>query len=318
MTRFILLVVGCLAFLPGVTWSQEVVVSDFPIGVGGSVNQDFFRPYYPELQAMADTLHKYPLVRAVITGGADGEHYRQNHDAKNPALALGRAHAVRNLLIYEFHIDSVQIIIQSEDVKAKGARYRYASVRLEWEMFDLDARLDTVENRPPVEKQIVEVQEISKYLPENTGLQLCAGFSSSPFGGIPIVKGAITWKHFVFVEGVLGHTFWNNTFRFEGSDLDTRRRLVGGQVVVYPSGDIPVGIVGGWVHIEEISQKYYEYVRMSEGPVFGLRGSPFDFLSVTAVYNPARQRVASDRISRSKNDQFLVSMTVHIVFGGGK
>jgi len=318
VTRFILLVAGCLALLPGVTWSQEVVVSGFPIGVGGSVSRDFFRPYYPELQAMADTLRKYPLVRAVITGGADGEHYRQNHDAKNPALALGRAHALRNLLIYEFKVDSAQIVIRSEDVKTKGARYRYASVRIAREVSDLDARLDTVENRPPVEKHIIEVKEISRYVPENIGLQLCAGFSSSPFGGIPIVKGAITWKRIVFVEGVLGHTFWNNTFRFEGSNLDTRRRLAGGQVVVYPSRDIPVGIVGGWVRIEEISRKYYEYVRMSEGPLFGLRASPFDFLSVTAAYNPAKQRVAGDRISRSKNDRFLVAITVHIAFGGGK
>jgi len=166
VTRFILLVAGCLALLPGVTWSQEVVVSGFPIGVGGSVSRDFFRPYYPELQAMADTLRKYPLVRAVITGGADGEHYRQNHDAKNPALALGRAHALRNLLIYEFNV------IRSEDVKTKGARYRYASVHIAREVSDLDARLDTVENRPPVEKHIIEVKEISRYVPEKEEYRL--------------------------------------------------------------------------------------------------------------------------------------------------
>jgi len=318
MTRLIGLVAGCLILLAGLVQPQEVIVAGFPVGVGGSVEQDFFRPYYTELRTLADTLHNYPLSRVIITGGADGERYRRNNDAKNPALALGRAHALRNLLMQKFKVDSVQIVIRSEDVKEKGERFRYASARIARELADLESRLDTVESRPPVEKHFTEIREITRNLTEHLGLQLGTGFSSSPFGGIPIVAGAVTWKRVVYVEAFLGHTFWKNTFRFGGLDLDTRRRLSGGQVIVYPLDDIPVGIVGGWVRIEEISQLYYKYVRMSEGPMLGLRASYSDILSVTGVYNPAKQRFAGDVISKSDNDQFLVSMTVHILFGGKK
>lgn len=318
MARYIILVIGCLGLLSGIALSQEVVIKDFPLGVGGSVDMDLFKPYYPELQAIADTLHKYPLARAVITGGADGEQYRQNNDAKNPGLALGRAHVLRDLLIDEFKVDPAQIVIQSDDSRLKGGQYRYAGIRIAREMSELASRLDALENRPPVEKHFTEVKEIGGGLEENLGLQLGLGISSSPFGGIPIAAGALSWKRFLYVEGIVGHTFWNNSFQFEENGLDTKRRLIGGNVIFYPSERLPIGIVGGWIRIEEISQEYYEYVKLSEGPVLGLRVIPFDFLSVTGAYNPAKQRSAGENRSRSENDQFLLYVTAHLAFGGAK
>jgi hypothetical protein len=298
--------------------SQEAVITGFPVGVGGSVDGDFFKPYLPELKSIADVLLRHPLARAVITGGADGWQYRLNNDAKNPALALGRAHMLRSLLIHEFNVDSAQIIMRSEDAKAKGPEYRYASVRVVWELDDLDKRLDTIEQRQPVEKHFTEVKEITNNLTDSIGLQLSAGLSSSPFGAIPVFNGAITWKQNVSFEAVIGHTFWNGTYRFDGSDLDTKRRMIGGQIIVYPLKDLPVGIVGGWIRIEEISKKHHEYVRMSEGPMLGLRTSPFDFLSVTGVYNPSKHRLAGTNIARAKNSQFLLSVSFYTRFGGGK
>ena len=94
MTKRILLVIGCLVLLTGVAAPQEVVIKDFPLGVAGSIGQDIFKPHHDDLKAIADTLNKYPLLRALITGGADGFRYRQANVAKNPALALGRAHAL--------------------------------------------------------------------------------------------------------------------------------------------------------------------------------------------------------------------------------
>jgi hypothetical protein len=92
--------------------------------------------------------------------------------------------------------------------------------------------------------------------------------------------------------------------------------MAGGQVIVYPLSKIPVGAVGGWLRIEEISQRYYRYVKMSEGPVIGLRVTPLEFLSITGVYNPAKHNLTGDIISKSRNGQILISATVHLTFGG--
>ncbi|UCC43967.1 MAG: hypothetical protein JSU65_12770 [Candidatus Zixiibacteriota bacterium] len=318
MTKYTVLVIGCLALMAGPALSQEVVIDGFPVGVGGDVNQDIFREYHSDLKAVADTLHKYPLARAIVTGGADGERYRQNHDAKNPGLALGRAHVLRSLLVNEFDVDSAQIVIRTHHVKTRGARFRFASVRIARELSELEARLDTVENRPPVEKHFIETKEVASDPIESLGLQFGAGLSSSPFGVIPIVASAVTWKRVVYVEGIVGHTFWNNKFQFDGLDLDTKRRLIGGYVIIRPYENLPVGVVGGWVRTEEIAQDYYEYTRLSEGLVLGLRASPLEFLSITGAYNPSKRRVASDQISGAENDQFMISVMAHILFGGEK
>ncbi len=313
-----LLIIGCLVLLAGVALSQEVVITGFPRGVGGSVNPDIIKPYYTELKAISDTLQKYPSVRAVITGGADGEKYRVNNDAKNPSLALGRAHMLRNFMINEFAVDSTRLIVQSKNVASIGARHRYAAIRIEWEISDLDRRLHVVESRPPVEKHFTEVREIVSDFNEFLGLQFNLGFSSSPFGGIPIAASSVTWKRIIYVEGIVGHTFWDNNFLFDNENLDTKRRLVGAHMIVYPYQDLPVGILGGWLRVEEISQKYYEYVKMSEGPVFGLRASLFDHVSLTGVYNPSKHRRAGSDLSHAKNNQFLVYLTAYIATGGEK
>ena len=325
MKKYIIMIIGCLMLFTGVALTQEVVISDFPIGVGGSVDQTIFKPYHSDLKAIADTLEKYPLSRAIITGGADGVQYRQSNDAKNPSLALGRAHALLNYMIAEFDIDSSQIAIRTEDVKTKGPEYRYAGVHIAWEMSHLDnnlsglkAQVDTLMQRPPVEKHFTEVREIPNVLKENLGLQVSAGLSTSPFGGMPILAGALTWKRSIFLEGMVGHTFWNNEFTFEGLDLDTKRRMIGGHVIIFPYENIPIGAVGGWLRVEEIAQDYYEYVRLSEGPVFGLRAQPLEYLSITGAYNPSRHRQAGVLRSTAENDQFMLYITAHLGFGGAK
>ena len=153
---------------------------------------------------------------------------------------------------------------------------------------------------------------------ESFGLQLGAGASTSPFGAMPIVSGAVTWKKVVYVEATVGHTFWKNSFQFAGSDLTTRRRMSGASLIVYPFHKYPIGIVGGWLRIEEISQLYYKYVQMSEGPLLGLRVTPFEYLSITGSFNPSRHRLAGELVSISESDQFLISIMVHKLFGGEK
>jgi hypothetical protein len=318
MKTFTILLLGCLTVLSGSALSQEVVITDFPIGVAGSVNQDIFKPYYSHLRVIADILNTYPLSRAVITGGADGEEYRENHDAKNPSLALGRAHILANLMIDEFNVDSTQLIIQSKDVSVKGGQHRYVSIRIDRELSELDARLSDIEDRPPAERHTTEIREVSHDIVENLRLHVGIGFSTSPFGGLPVVTAGISWKRVFFMEGIAGHTFWNDTFRFENIDLDTKRRIIGGYLIAYPLENIPVGILGGWIRVEEISDKYYKYVKLSEGPVLGLRFSPVNFISITGAYNPARHRIVDDFKSKAKNGQFMAFITAHLELGGQK
>jgi hypothetical protein len=314
----IFMTAGYLLSLASFAASQEVIITDFPMGVGSDANKELFTPYLGKLQSIADTLQKYPLARAIVTGGADGEKYNKNHDAKNPGLALGRAHVLRNLLIDEFKVDSAQIYIQSEDTKAKGSSHRFASVRIISELSTLNERLEALENKPPVEKHFTEVKEITSEYKESLGLQFGAGLSTSPFGGIPIATGAISWKSVLYAEAFAGHSFWNSSFEFEGVDLDTRRRLIGGQIIYFPNENVRLGIVGGWVRIEEISQEYYKFAKLSEGPLLGLRAVPYDFISITGAFNPAKQLIAGDSKSESKNDQFLLTIMFHIAFGGEK
>jgi hypothetical protein len=316
LRKSIAAVISLIALSQGAIRSQEVVISDFPIGVGGDVSASFFEPYYSQLQAVADTLQKYPMALAIVTGGADGTRYLRDNDAKNPGLALGRAHALRNVLLDKFDVDPGQLVIQSRESGSEGGPFRYASVRISMGLNEIGARLDSLALRPPVEKQVTEIREVSTSTVESMGLRFGVGLSSTPFGGLPIVTGAVTWKRIIFVEGLVGHTFWNGSFVFDNSDLDTWRRMAGGQVIVYPLSKIPVGAVGGWLRIEEISQRYYRYVKMSEGPVIGLRVTPLKFLSITGVYNPAKHNLTGDIISKSRNGQILISATVHLTFGG--
>jgi len=304
--------------------AQDVVIKDFPIGVAGSIDPSFFEPYHSQLQAIADTLHAYPKARAIITGGADGEQYHRNNDALNPGLALGRALVLRNLLIHDFKIDSSQIVIWAEDSKILGPDHRYASVRVDRELADLDNRLTIVENRPPIEQHITETKEVPRdsiittNIVENLGLQFGAGLASTPFGVLPAGSFAISWQNTFYVEAIVGHTFWGSTFNFKGTDLDTKRRMIGGSIIYYPDKKVPIGIVGGWIRSEEISQKYYEYVRLSEGLLLGLRANAFDCIQITGGYNPSKRRVGGKLLSDLKDDQFMISVMAYKAFGGGK
>ena len=305
-------------------FSQEVVIPDFPLGVAGSIESGFFEPYKAQLQAVADTLRTYPKARAIIVGGADGEQFRENHDALNPGLALGRALILRNLLVNEFKIDSSQIVIWTEDSHVYGSEHRYASVRVDRELADIDNRLTLLENRPPVERIVTEVRGeprdsiVHTQVIENIGLQFGAGLASSPYGVLPAGSFAIFWKKSFYFEAIVGHSFWNNNYNFNGTDLKTKRRVIGGQFIVYPDPDIPVGIVGGWIRTEEIAQRFYEYVRLSEGLVLGLRAEPLDFIQITGTYNPSKRRVAGTATSDLKEDQFMITVMAFKAFGGGK
>lgn len=314
----LLLLLGSLMLVGASANAQEVVVTDFPLGIGGSVNPSLFRQYQTGLQAVADTLHKYPTARAVIVGAADGERYRANNDAKNPGLALGRAHALREWLIKHYDVDSTQLVIQSKDVALIGPNYRSVSVRVVRESRPSVSVPDAQVVSSPQVLSHSEPPQAARDITEHMGLQVGGGLTTSPYGAIPFVSGAVTWKRIIFVEGTLGYTMWNGTFRFQGIDLETHRRMAGGAVIIYPLTHLPLGLVGGWARVEEISQAYYQYVRLSEGPILGLRTSLLDCITITGAYAPCKQRLAGEAKSEYKSSQFMLSVGVQKIFGGSQ
>lgn len=302
--QFLKMFFGLLLLWSTPAQSEELRITGFPVGVGGSADESIYEPYYPELQRIADSLAASSLARAIITGSADGIRYRQNDDAVNTGLALGRAHALLNLLINKFSVDSSQLIVQSIDVENEGPEYRSVSIRVVRDLEELALRLNTLEARP---------------LPEdNMRLHVGAGLSSSPFGAMPLVTASIDWRGFIYFEGLLGHTFWDESFTFQGNDLNTKSRLAGVQIAVYPFKKTPVGVVGGWMRTEEISQEFYEYVQLSEGLVVGLQARPTDYLTITGAFNPSKRRIVDDLLAQSKNSQLWLSVTLNTAFGGAR
>ena len=327
MNKKLLILIGLIGIVSVPVSSQDLLLPGFPVGVGIDVDQSFFSQYDIQLRAVADSLGKYPKSLAIVTGGADGNRYPRYNDALNPSLALGRAQALRNVLVNNYNVDSTQILVQAADAKNKGEQYRYASIRIIHGTDEIEGRLHLLEQKEPpyarfaeIDEKIAELQQRPepRMLIEDLALHLGAGLSTSAFGPIPIVTGAVSWKKDVYVEGVFGHTFWNSSFDFNGADLDTRKRLSGAQVIVYPFDETPVGFLGGWVRQEEISQTFYKYVELSEGPVFGVRVLPTENFTLTAAYNPSKQLEAGFPLSETDNDLFQLSVTYFLTIGGEK
>ncbi len=315
---YLVSVFACLILLLGSVTAQEVVVTNFPSGVGGSVDPNIFKPHQPQLRAIADTLHKYRHALAIITGGADGGKFRESNDAKNPGLALGRAHALRNWMIQNFDLDSSRLIIQSQDAKRSGPQYRFASIRIvipPAETGVLEKSVPLVATQPTPAQHTQSPSQPTKTA-DHFGLQMGGGVTSSPFGGIPFLCCAITWRQRLYVEGVVGHTLWNRTFTYDTLQLDTKRRLAGCNLIVYPLEQTRVGLLLGWMRVEEISREYYEYVRLSEGALVGLRVEPLNWLSISGAYYPSTERIALTHKARSRSDRFVLSAMVHRLFGG--
>ena len=318
MKKTTVLIVGLVALLATAAGAQEVVITGFPLGVGTTVSDGFFKPFYPQLQELAEALKADPQARAVMVGQADGARYTDDNDAKNPGLSLGRAHALRNVLVQAFQVDPTQIFIQSNDVSDKGDRFRSVSVRIERPPVEPEPVAVPIVMQPPAEQPVVQPVEViqnNNYSYDKMTLRLSGGISSTPFGALPVVSGAVIWNDKVGLDAVLGHTFWNDTYPFEGANLSTWRRLVGGRLTVYPWHDKPVGIMAGWVRLEEIAQSFYEFVKLSEGPVLGVGVTPYKHLSIVAMYNPARHRLVDREFSSAKHGQFLISLSLFTDFG---
>jgi hypothetical protein len=315
--KTILLVVGLMAFATSPIMAQEVVITGFPLGVGATVNPDIFVPYGLQLQELADLLSASPSAWAIIVGQADGARYKTGSDAKNPGLSLGRSHALRNVLVNTYAVDSSQILIQSSEVSVIGDQYRSVSVRLK-----MPVVVPQIVAKPvpviTVKEDVAPVVQHSTYYYEQMTLRLGAGISATPFGPMPTVAGAVAWNHTVSLEMMLGHTFWNGSFQFEGANLQTWRRMVGGRVNVFPWQGVPVGFIGGWMRMEELAQAPHEFVKLSEGPVLGVGVVPIKHLVVEGLYNPARHRTAGEGLAVAKDSQFLLSFRLFKDFGGAK
>lgn len=318
ISKLVVFLLCLLAFSATATRANGLTITGFPVGVGQSIEADFFEPYNAQLKQIADTLKKYPLAQAIVTGRADGIRYRRNNDATNTGLALGRAHTLCNLLVGSFNVDPGQLVVQSIDVKNEGELYRSVTIRVVREIERLDMRVNEIEEKINKQAAPTPAQEVILRSEDNVRIQVGAGMSSSSFGAVPIVSVAIDWKQYIYLEGILGHTFWDGSFAFEGENLDTKRRLVRVQVAIFPFSKPTFGFVGGWMRTEDISQRFYEYVQLAEGPVLGLQVRPYDYITITGAYNPSKCRVINEERAHSKNNQFLLSLTINTSFGGGR
>lgn len=310
-----------LIFIPTLSYGQELVIDSFPFGYAGSIEDSFFEPYYPELQKIADSLQKYSLLRAVITGSADGMRYNRDMDAKNPSLALGRALTVRGILINKFNVDSTRLEVTAIEVREISDHYRYASIKLDWDLQNVKSQVDELAARPePVIPEPVVVEPVyidsTKTLEDNMGIRLGAGVSTAPFGALPIVTGAIGWKREIYFEAFFGHTFWNRPFTYEGEELDTKRRIAGARIIYFPWEDKRIGFLGGWKRAEQVSELHHEYVKLSEGLLLGVRIEPLSYLSITGMYNPSKHRLIGEDEADAKNGQFKLQVSLFIELGG--
>ena len=192
------------------------------------------------------------------------------------------------------------------------------SVRVVKELFEPVASTELSPEPHRIEAIPDHAETAAPVIIKQMGLQFGVGVTSSPFGGIPFGAAALSWRRIIFVEASLGYTFWNDDYRLGATTLDTRRRISGARLIVYPFESLPIGVVGGWSRVEDLSQDYYQYVRLSEGLELGLRATPISFASLTAVYNPSMRRQIGLSRASAENDQFQVSFMLHTMFGGDR
>ncbi|MDD5039745.1 MAG: hypothetical protein PHY34_01215 [Patescibacteria group bacterium] len=149
--KSLLTVIVCLACATAVQ-SQTVIITDFPIAKGMSVNESFWVQFDRSLQRIADTLKADPDVMVVVYGQADAIRYDAQHDAKNAGTALSRGHSVRNRLIHGFGVDSTRIHEETGEVRTRGDSSRIAIatvVSRNATMADLQKLKDSLAAIPP-------------------------------------------------------------------------------------------------------------------------------------------------------------------------
>ncbi len=329
--KLILLLTGLAAISAP---ADDILIPGFPLGVGRSVDASIFEPYLPALQAVADTLKENRNAYAIVSGSADGNRFSAQHDAKNPTLALGRAHALRDLMVTRFEVNPRQLVVQTVEPEGKGDSLRSAGIRVVFEEDPIDIRIASLEQW--IEQHINEhpslvPQPMEPLPPETTivierssspladfGVKLGIGASTTPFGSLPVATGGVTWKRIVFVEAQFGHSIWLDGFELRGVTFSTRQRLASAYLAVYPWETIPVGFVGGWKRAETMDWDSFRYLRISEGPMIGVRVEPLHWLSITGTYTPAKQRTATFASSENEFGQLALSISVIQIWGGDR
>ncbi|OGC94740.1 MAG: hypothetical protein A2W25_16135 [candidate division Zixibacteria bacterium RBG_16_53_22] len=301
----------------GAVEAQEVIIRGFPLGAGESVDRQFFKPYLPQLEALAESLNVDPLAEIVVRGSRDAVRYRAGHDAKNAGLSVGRADLVEKILVQRLNADSNRISIETMKEDEEGQEFRYVSVRVVHRFGGLSARLDSLQKQlDSLRNRPLGQQPGAHPLVSDLVIEMTAGLSTTPFGVVPTGTGAFVYKRWLYIQGIVGHTWWDSRSSFAGRRLYTWHRLAGAMITVYPRFSGPVGLSAGWLRHEDISQAYYRYVRMTEGPVLGARVSPYPRVLIGAYYHPLKKVYGTDRANIRWN-QFLVSLSYQLI-GGGK
>ena len=284
-------------------WSQEVVITGFPIGKGMEVlRTDFLKPYYPIFQNIADTLETDPSAEVEIVAMSDGNEYREYNDPLNAALAFSRVNAIIAVLVDKFHIDLNRVTrIKARQVEKRGPQYRLAAVRIvrkergvseiEKEIEILSDRIDSIVNCPP---SPTFIRPVANYFLENkTGWGIGFGVSTAEIGtnngdritqgvGVPIIKALLCYDKTIYLSAEAGHSLIGRTRAVNGRNEKTYSQLIGVHLVIYPCKKSPIGFVVGGIQHENITKKAEKTLRFSRGAEAGISGR-FKYFSVWVI-----------------------------------
>lgn len=132
MTKRILVLLLIPIFCFSGVWAapDKVVIDNFEPGIGESMPQSFWSPYFPALRSLVRYVQTVPDQGVILTAGVDKTRYSKLHDGSNGGLANDRLIALKEILL-NMGLTKGKIIEESCFIKSDtGGVYRFAAVEV--------------------------------------------------------------------------------------------------------------------------------------------------------------------------------------------
>lgn len=302
--------VAIVLFPVAIVWSgvyMTVEITDFPLGIGNSVTQEFIDQHDETFKWIADTMSQDPNLCIILIPYADATRYSKYHDPLNAATALSRAHLIKRILVERYGVDELRIFFaDSRESSKKGPKERkvvisFFSIRDYAKKSDLRdfatkkdldkyAKLsDLDELDKDIYNSIMDLEDslasINKRISLLSKLRLGigVGFSSAEkVDWITRFNASIDYGKIVYVIFNYDHSIFTREqwlprqqgFGYE--EIATWNRQFELLVAVFPTSKFPVGLFVGGGQYENLVQKDDTYTWRSRAVPFGLllRGGP--------------------------------------------
>lgn len=314
---------------------QPYVVRHFPLGIGTSVPESFWKEHNPILAQIAHDLLVHPELKAVVIGMSDAYEYRNDTDAKNGGLGLDRASAVKNLLVDGYSVPDSQITCFGEhrNHRDKKGTFRCATIRIvprEATLFDIESlrqvqemqgdRITTLERRKPetfyIDNSTVETSYLER-LSLEFGLRLAQ--VSDEYGLLPEAEASLLYKNVLALK-IHGQPWLNSYSKsemFKGQRYDVVDRTWGGEGTVFPLSWL--GLSGGWFQVQHLMQddEWLKKIRCIEaGITFRWQPAEVPFsMSARVTRFWGHERIMQER-GRNDIDGTSFSISLNFVLGG--